>query len=86
MDVKILGSGCRNCQNLEANTAQALHDLDIDATIDHVRDEIEIIGYGVMSTPALVVDDEVLVSGRVPSPDQVRTLISARRASGDTEP
>ena len=79
MDVKILGSGCRNCKNLEANTTQALHDLGLVATIDHVRDEIEIIGYGVMSTPALVIDDEVVVSGRVPSPDQVRTLIAAHQ-------
>jgi small redox-active disulfide protein 2 len=79
MDVKILGSGCRNCLNLEANTAKALDDLGIDATIDHVRDEVDIIGYGVMSTPALVIDDEVVVSGRVPSPDQVRTLIAARQ-------
>jgi small redox-active disulfide protein 2 len=78
MDVKILGSGCRNCQNLEANTAQALHDLGIDATIDHVTDEVEIIGYGVMSTPALVIDDDVVVSGRVPGPDQLRALIDAR--------
>ncbi len=78
MDVKILGSGCRNCQNLEANTAQALHELGIDATIDHVTDEVEIIGYGVMSTPALVVDDDVVVSGRVPGPDQLRALIDAR--------
>jgi small redox-active disulfide protein 2 len=79
MDIKILGSGCRNCQNLEANTTQALHDLGIDATIDHVRDEMEIIGYGVMSTPALVIDDEVVVSGRVPSPAQVRTLIATHQ-------
>ncbi len=78
MDVKILGSGCRNCQNLEANTAEALHQLGIDATIDHVTDEVEIIGYGVMSTPALVIDDEVVVSGRVPGPDQLRSLIDAR--------
>ena len=78
MDVKILGSGCRNCQNLEANTAEALHQLGIDATIDHVTDEVEIIGYGVMSTPALVIDDEVIVSGRVPGSDQLRALIDAR--------
>lgn len=78
MDVKILGSGCRNCQNLEANTSQALQELGIDASIDHVTDEVEIIGYGVMSTPALVIDDDVVVSGRVPGPDQLRALIDAR--------
>ena len=77
MEIKLLGSGCRNCQNLEANTDQALADLGMDVTIDHVRDEVEIIGYGVMSTPALVIDDEVVVSGRVPNRDQLREIISA---------
>ena len=77
MDVKILGSGCRNCQNLEANTAQALHELGIDAAIDHVTDEVEIIGYGVMSTPALVIDDRVVLAGRVPTVAQVRELLMA---------
>jgi small redox-active disulfide protein 2 len=75
MDVKILGSGCRNCQDLEANTRAALTALGIEAEIDHVRDEVEIIGYGVMSTPALVVDDTVVVAGRVPSADQLRSMI-----------
>lgn len=82
MDVKILGSGCRNCQNLEANTRRALEDLGIDAHIDHVRDEVEIVAWGVMSTPALVVDDQVVVVGRVPSPAQVRDLIAAAGGAG----
>ena len=77
MDIKILGSGCRNCQNLEANTRQALDDLGLEAQIDHVRDDIEILSWGVMSTPALVVDDQVVVAGRVPSSRQVRDLIAA---------
>ena len=64
MDIKILGSGCRNCQNLEANTRQALDDLGLEAQIDHVRDDIEILSWGVMSTPALVVDDQVVVVAR----------------------
>ncbi len=78
MDVKILGSGCRNCQNLEANTTAALASLGLDATVDHVRDELEIVSYGVMSTPALVVVDEVVVSGRVPTTDQLRDLLATR--------
>jgi small redox-active disulfide protein 2 len=81
MDVKILGSGCRNCQNLETNTARALRELGINATIGHVTDEVDIIGYGVMSTPALVIDDEVVLSGRVPTPEQLRVLIGARHSS-----
>jgi small redox-active disulfide protein 2 len=82
MDIKILGSGCRNCQNLEINTSRALHELGIDTTIDHVTDEVEIIAYGVMSTPALVIDDEVVLSGRVPTPDQLRVLIDAHHPAG----
>jgi small redox-active disulfide protein 2 len=75
MDIKILGSGCVNCRNLEANTRQALEDMGIDAEIDHVTDEAEIVGWGVMSTPALVVDETVVVSGRVPSPGQLRQIL-----------
>jgi len=80
MEIKILGTGCRNCQNLEANTAAALAELGLDLAIDHVRDEADILAYGVMSTPALVIDDEVVVAGRVPPPGQVRDLIAARRS------
>lgn len=82
MDIKILGSGCRNCQNLEANTRQALAELGVEASIDHVRDDVEILSWGVMSTPALVVDDQVVVAGRVPSPRQVRDLIAAADDAG----
>ncbi len=60
MDVKILGSGCVNCRNLEANTRQALAELGIEAEIDHVLDEAEIASWGVMSTPALVIDETVV--------------------------
>jgi small redox-active disulfide protein 2 len=77
MDVKILGSGCVNCRNLEANTRQALAELGIEAEIDHVLDEAEIASWGVMSTPALVIDESVVVSGRVPSPEQLRGMIAA---------
>jgi small redox-active disulfide protein 2 len=77
MDIKILGSGCTNCKNLEANTLRALADMGIDADIDHVRDAAEIVSWGVMSTPALVIDETVVVSGRVPSPEQIQELITA---------
>ena len=83
MDVKILGSGCRNCQKLEANTRQALADLGIEAEVDHVRDEVDILSWGVMSTPALVIGDQVVVSGRVPSADHVRDLVASGAADSD---
>lgn len=77
MDIKILGSGCVNCRNLEANTRTALEALGLVVEIEKVTDPGEIVSWGVLSTPALVVDDEVVVSGRVPSPDQIRHLLSA---------
>jgi small redox-active disulfide protein 2 len=78
MDIKILGSGCTNCRNLEANTRTALDQLGRTADIDKVTDPGEIVAWGVMSTPALVIDDEVVLSGRVPSPDQIRELLRTR--------
>ena len=77
MDIKILGSGCAKCQSLEKLTVAALASLGIDAPVDHVTDEMEIISYGVMTTPALVIDDAGVVAGRVPGPDQVREAIAA---------
>ncbi|MFN8146735.1 MAG: thioredoxin family protein [Candidatus Nanopelagicales bacterium] len=78
MDIKILGSGCANCDNLEAATRQAVDDLGIDATFDHVTDPGEIASWGVMRTPALVVDDQVVISGRVPTAQSVKDLLAGR--------
>jgi small redox-active disulfide protein 2 len=77
MDIKILGTGCVNCTNLETNTRTALGRLGLTADIEKVTDPGEIVSWGVMSTPALVIDDEVVVSGRVPSPDQIVRLLSS---------
>lgn len=78
MDIKILGSGCTNCTNLEINTRTALERLGLAVDIDKVTDPAEIVAWGVMSTPALVIDDEVVVAGRVPSPDQISELLRIR--------
>ncbi len=77
MHIKVLGPGCANCVNLEKATRQALADLGIEATVEKVTDYAEIAGYGVMHTPGLVVDDQVVMSGRVPSSRQVAELLSA---------
>ncbi len=74
--IKVLGSGCANCVNLEKATRQAIADLGIDATIEKVTDYPSILGYGVMSTPGLVVDEQVVLSGRVPSAAQVCELLA----------
>ena len=78
MDIKILGSGCAKCAKLESLTRAAATDLGIAAEFEKVTDPAEIASWGVMATPALVVDDEVVLSGRVPSPDDVRQLLAAR--------
>ena len=73
--VKVLGSGCAKCNALEAATKEALTQLGMDTTIEHVTDFAKIASYGVMSTPALVVDGVVKLSGRVPSLDEAKQLI-----------
>ena len=75
MEIKVLGPGCANCNKLEAATRQAVEKAGIDATIEKVSDLQEIMGYGVMSTPALVVDGELRVAGRVPSVDDLVALL-----------
>lgn len=77
MIIKILGPGCRNCANLERVTRQALEDLGLDATVEKVEDYPTIVAYGVMATPALVVDERVLTSGRVPTRQEVRELLAS---------
>ncbi|MBW3083950.1 hypothetical protein KEM60_00133 [Austwickia sp. TVS 96-490-7B] len=76
MHIKILGPGCRNCTTLEAETRAAVQRLGLDATIEKVTAYPDIAAYGIMSTPGLVVDEEVLVSGRVPKQDEIVALLS----------
>jgi small redox-active disulfide protein 2 len=76
MLIKILGPGCKNCANLERATRQAVADLGLEATIEKVTDYGQIAGYGVMRTPGLVVDERVLFSGRVPTAEEIATLLS----------
>ncbi|MBS4537945.1 TM0996/MTH895 family glutaredoxin-like protein [Clostridium sp. D2Q-11] len=75
MIVKILGTGCANCTKLEENTKKAIESLEIDATIEKVTDFKDIMSYGVMKTPALVVDEKVKFNGRVPSPDEIKKYL-----------
>lgn len=73
--VKILGSGCKRCNDLEANAQAALVQLGAEVVIDHVTDFGQIAAYGVMSTPALVVDEKVISQGKVlKTPEIVKLL------------
>ena len=78
LTVKILGSGCANCVNLEKATRQAVNDLGLEATFEKVTDYADIAAYGIMRTPGLVVDEQVLLAGRVPTARQVKDLLAAR--------
>lgn len=77
--VKVLGSGCAKCNALEAATKAALAQLGMDTTIEHVTDFAQIATYGVMSTPALVVDGKVVAYGKVLKQDEVVTLLQKAR-------
>jgi small redox-active disulfide protein 2 len=75
MIVKILGSGCMNCRKLEGLARKAVDELGLDADVEKVTDTADIMGYGIMATPALVVDEEVKIAGRVPSLDEVKSVL-----------
>ncbi len=76
MEIKILGPGCPKCKTLDKITREVVAKNGLQANITKVEDIMEIMKYGVMSTPALVVDEQVLVKGRVPSPDEIKQLLT----------
>lgn len=75
MIIKVLGSGCASCKKLEENTKKAVLALGVEATIEKVTDFKDIMAYGVMKTPALVVDEKVKIMGRVPSSDEIQKYL-----------
>ena len=77
--VKVLGTGCAKCNQLEAATKAALEQLGMDTTIDHVTDFSKIAAYGVMTTPALVVDGKVVSYGKVLKTDEVVKILQKVR-------
>ena len=77
MNIEVLGTGCSSCQTLETRVQRVVEDADLDGTVEKVEDMQEIMKYGVMSTPALVVDGEVKSSGRAPSVQELTDLLGA---------
>ena len=71
MLIKILGSGCAKCNRLEQLTREAVGELGIDASFEHVKEMDKIMAYPMMTTPALVIDEVVRASGRIPSKDEI---------------
>lgn len=75
MKIKILGPGCPRCQSLEANARQAARELGIDAEFEKVTDMGRIVGYGVMSTPGIVVDSRLKGSGKLFSVEEIKSFL-----------
>ena len=74
--VKVLGPGCHRCRELMERTQQAIVELDLECDLEKVTDIMQITSYGVMMTPALVVDGQVKVSGKVPSLSELKKMLS----------
>lgn len=81
MDIKVLGSGCMNCQTLEKRTYTALQELEIDASVEKVQDFQKIASYGIMRTPGLVIDGKVVVAGIVPTVTKLKEILQAHRST-----
>jgi len=76
MVIKVLGSGCARCQSLEKLTRQAVEELDLEATVTKVEDFQIIMEYAVMRTPALVINEKVVLSGQVPRIAELKDLLT----------
>ena len=75
MEIKILGTGCPSCRALEDAAGKAVKEMELDAHITKVEDMAEILNYGIMTTPALVVDDKIVLKGRVASVEEIKKLL-----------
>jgi small redox-active disulfide protein 2 len=73
--IKILGTGCAKCKQMEAIVRETLAESEVAANIEKVEDIEKIMAYDVMSTPALVIDEKVVIRGKVPTKEEVRALL-----------
>ncbi|NVO04107.1 MAG: thioredoxin family protein [Bacteroidetes bacterium] len=79
MEIKILGTGCSNCKTLEKLTINALAEMNLTANVEKVEDITKIMSYGIMRTPGLVINDKVVLSGRVPSIKELEEIIEKHK-------
>ncbi len=76
MEIKILGTGCPKCKTLEKMTREVVEQNGFEANITKVEDIMDIMKYNIMSTPALVVNEKVIIKGRVPSAEEIKEILS----------
>jgi small redox-active disulfide protein 2 len=77
MEIKVLGTGCPKCKTLEKLTTETVEKLGINATISKVEDIVDIMNFGVMRTPALVINGKVVLSGRIPTENELNDLLTS---------
>ncbi|MDD2797735.1 MAG: thioredoxin family protein [Bacteroidales bacterium] len=75
MKIKVLGTGCSKCKTLEKMTRETIAELGIVAEVEKVEDIVAIMGYGVMTTPALVIDEKVVLKGKIPTIPQLQEIL-----------
>ncbi|RAL68812.1 redox-active disulfide protein 2 [Dehalococcoides mccartyi] len=80
MEIKVLGPGCAKCQQLEKTVKEVVKELGIDVKVEDIKDIKQIMQYPILSTPGLVIDEKLVVSGRVPSKAEVTTFITTALA------
>jgi len=83
MIIKVLGPGCMNCRTLERRTQEAVASLGVPAVVEKVLELDDIVAYGVMRTPGLVIDEKLVSQGRVPSVDDIKLMIRTASAIAD---
>ncbi len=76
MEIKVLGTGCAKCKSLEKVTRQAVEELNLDASVIKVEDIQKIMEYAVMRTPALVINEKVVLSGQLPKVAEIKELLT----------
>ena len=76
MDIKVLGTGCPKCKALEKAVLNSISELQLEANVSKVEDIVQIMQFGVMQTPALVINGKVVVSGRLPNNNELKTLLT----------
>ena len=81
MEIKVLGAGCPKCMALEKNVINCLAEMDIAAAVTKVEDINEMMEYGILQTPALVINGKVVVSGRVPSGNELKEILTKNQIS-----
>lgn len=75
MEIKVLGTGCAKCKQLEKTVRLAVDELGIDAEVEKVTELTDIMSYGIMATPGLVIDGEVRLSGRLPKLEELKSIL-----------